>query len=107
MSESTFDGTTTTEQSTYIYAQICLSRNLIILHTTPGLPQDTQYPWIRPKYRTTKYPTNPPEDSNTMMERELTQLQRICRTSLYYIIGVYSTIIMEINTLPRRKTYRK
>jgi hypothetical protein len=73
-------------------------------HPTPTKPQHSPHAWLKPVYGATPQMTAPPDTSANLAAADITTLQQIIGTLLYYARAVDSTMLVALGTLASSQT---
>jgi hypothetical protein len=73
-------------------------------HSAPTKPQHSPHAWLKPIYGTDPQMTAPPDTSATLSAAEITTLQQIIGTSLYYARAVDSSMLVALGSLASAQT---
>ena len=73
-------------------------------HVAPKKPQHSPHAWTQPNYGAKQQMTASPDNSTPLAPKEVTKLQQIIGTLLYYARAVDSTMLVALGTLASAQT---
>jgi hypothetical protein len=73
-------------------------------HTPPTRPQHSPHPWTKPEYGANIQYAESPDTTNNLPKKDITRIQEILGTLLYYAHAVDSTLLVAISSLSSEQT---